>query len=75
MQYTRPPSEESLRKYFSEEAKSYVPKDIDLFITNSKGDRQRCIFCEPLELMDHEKKYLEDFRDYLKKNGKEMPEG
>lgn len=64
----RGPSEESLRKFFTEEARNYVPNDIDLFITNSKGDRQRCIFNEPLELMKHEIKHLEEFRAYLKKH-------
>lgn len=47
-------SQDSLNKFFSEEALKFKPSEIDVFVTNSKGERQRLIFHEPRQLLDYE---------------------
>ena len=73
--YPTRPSEESLGKFFKPEDLEYVPDELDIFITNSKGQQQRLIFHEPLPLKDSEKEYLSSFRKYLVDNSLTIPPG
>ena len=64
-----------LDKYFTKEQQEFVPTKEELFISNSKGETQRLIFYEPVELTDNEIKELNAFREYLVKNKLSIPEG
>jgi hypothetical protein len=69
------PSDEALVKFFSEDARKFEPSDLDIFITNSKGEQQRLIFYEPIVLKTAELKQLEGFRDFLNAKGLTIPPG
>ena len=73
--YPTKPSDEAKAKFFSQAALEYMPKETDIFITNSKGQSQRLIFNEPAMLKDYEIEHLNNFRKYLKENGLTIPGG
>ncbi|CDW82821.1 UNKNOWN [Stylonychia lemnae] len=69
------PSEESLQKFFTDEAQNYQPKPEDIFITIKSGLQQRLIFSKPQVLTEKEEQELQGLRDLINSKGNQIPPG